>query len=183
MDEQLLVEGCVRGEAWAQKKLYELYAPLMMTVCLRYAGNKELARDWMHDGFIKVFTKIHHYAGTGSFAGWIRRTFVTTALEHLRRSNALKFSIDMNDIQTESHDCTVLERLSADELLGCVAQLPPGFRIVFNMYAIEGYSHAEIAGMLHINEGSSRSQYTRARQMLQRELSNLYPFEYKCLAK
>lgn len=173
MEEDRLIKGCLRGESWAQKKIYEQYASAMMSVCQRYVGNRETARDLLHDGFVKLFTKIHAYSGTGSFAGWIRRIFVTTALEHLRRNDILRYSLDIENIdlqEDENVDVSVFEQFSSDDLFDCVASLPHGFRTVFNMYAIEGYSHAEIASLLDISESTSRSQYSRARVLLQRTL-------------
>ena len=172
MDEKLLVDGCVRGESWARKRVYELYAPTMMAVCMRYVNNKETAKDLLQDGFIKVFTKVQLYAGTGSFGGWMRRIFVTTALEYLRSTDVLRLSADV-DLYAEildNADYSVLDKLSADDLLACVGRLPDGYRTVFNLHAIEGYPHSEIAAMLHINEVTSRTQFIRARNSLQKSV-------------
>lgn len=166
MDEQLLIDGCMRGESWARKELYEQYAPAMMSVCMRYVGDRETARDLLQDGFVKIFTKIRSYSGSGAFGGWIRRIFVTTALEYLRSSENTRLS-----------NYSVLDRLSADDLLACVAQLPPGYRTVFNLYAIEGYTHSEIAEMLHVQEATSRSQFIRARNALQKSVQSLIRHE------
>lgn len=175
MDEQLLIAGCKRGESWARKKVYELYAPVMMGVCMRYVNNRQTAQDLLQDGFIKVYTKIDSYSGTGAFAGWIRRIFVTTALEHLRQNQALRQGVNVDDCHDviESFDPSVIERLSADDLMACIAQLPNGFRTVFNLFAIEGYSHGEIAKMLNIKESTSRSQFVRARKILQKNVESL----------
>lgn len=175
MKEQELIKGCKNSESWAQKQLYEQYASTMMSVCMRYTGNRDSARDLLHDGFIKIFTKINTYTGAGSFAGWLRKVFITTALEHLRANNALKYSLDVEEFTNELEDVniSVFEQLSADDLLACVAQLPDGFRTIFNLHAIEGYSHAEIAKMLNIQESTSRSQYFRARQILQKNVTYL----------
>lgn len=174
-DEQKLIEGCLNSESWAQKKLYELHASAMMSVCVRYVSDRETARDLLQDGFIKLFTKMDTYSGAGSFAGWMRRIFVTTALEYLRRNDALKqsLSIDEYDNFIEDVDVTVLEKISADDLLKCINKLPNGYRTVFNLYAIEGYSHAEIANMLNITENTSRSQFMRARKILQKSVQTL----------
>lgn len=137
MDEQLLIDGCMRGESWARKELYEQYAPAMMSVCMRYVGDRETARDLLQDGFVKIFTKIRSYSGSGAFGGWIRRIFVTTALEYLRSSENTRLSVGLDgyDDSLEDINYSVLDRLSADDLLACVAQLPPGYRTVFNLYA------------------------------------------------
>ena len=175
MDEQLLITGCKRGESWARKEIYETYAPTMMSLCMRYVGNKETARDLLQDGFIKVFTKIDSYSQTGAFGGWIYRIFVTTVLEHLRKAETTKVAIAIDDCpdELENTDVSALDRLSVDDLLGCVAKLPTGYRTVFNLYAIEGYSHHEIGEMLGVSETTSRSQFIRARNVLQRMVESL----------
>ena len=170
MEERQLIAGCVRGESWAQKMMYELHAPAMMSVCQRYVCDRELAKDLLHDGFIKLFTKIHTYSGTGSFNGWMRKIFVTTTLEHLRRNDVLRHSVDIDTIEYHEADpdVTVFERFSADDLFACIADLPERYRTVFNMHAIEGFTHVEIARELNISESTVRSQYARARQLLQK---------------
>ena len=172
MEDRSLIDGCIKGESWAQKQLYEKYAPAMMSICLRYVHEKETARDLMHDGFVTLFTKIHTYSGNGSFPAWIKKVFVNTVLEYFRKNDILRFSADINDVYyLENTDISVFEQLSANELLECIRRLPDGYRTVFNMYAIEGYSHAEIAQILHIQESASRSQYVRARQSLQKMIT------------
>lgn len=175
MNEQLLITGCRLGEPHARKQLYEMYAPAMLSLCLRYVGNRESARDLLQDGFVKVFTKMDTYSGTGAFGGWIYRIFVTTALEHLRKVEAMGFITSIDDYREtlEDSDLSALDSLSADELLACVAQLPAGYRTVFNLFAIEGYSHREIGEMLGISEITSRSQFVRARNTLKRKLESL----------
>jgi RNA polymerase sigma-70 factor (ECF subfamily) len=170
MEERQLIEGCVRGELWAQKTLYETHASAMMSVCQRYTGNRETARDLMHDGFIRLFAKMHTYSGTGSFNGWMKRVFVTTALEHLRRNDVLRHSVDVEkmDDQGEETDVSIFEHLSNDDLMNCIAHLPDRNRTVFNLHAIEGYTFAEIARETGINENTSRTQYAKARQLVQK---------------
>ena len=169
MEERQLIEGCIRGESRAQKALYELYAPAMMSVCQRYVCNRETARDLLHDGFVKLFTKIHTYSGAGSFSGWIRRVFVTTALEFLRCKDVLQYSVDIevSEVQNIESDISHFEHLSAKDLIACIAKLPNRNRTIFNMYAIEGYTNVEIANELEMSESAVRSEYTRARKMLQ----------------
>ncbi len=175
-NEQELINACQNGKSWAQKEIYELYASTMMSVCVRYLTDFETARDILHDGFIKVFTKIETYSGTGSFEGWMRRIFVTTALEYLRRNDALKQSLAIEEHENAIQDVDVssIEKISADDLMACIAKLPNGFRTVFNLYAIEGYSHAEIAKALNISENTSRSQFMRARKILQKNVQSLF---------
>ena len=174
MEERQLIEGCIRGESAARKKLYELYASSMMGVCQRYVCNRETARDLLHDGFVKLFTKIDTYSGIGSFSGWVRKIFVTTALEHLRRKDVLRYSSDVESYEEQGNEqnISVFEKLSADELYACIANLPEIYRTVFNMHAIEGYLHVEIAKELEISENTVRSRYARARQMLMNAMSN-----------
>lgn len=179
MEEQSLIAGCKRGESWAHRKLYELHSSAMMSVCMRYMNNKEMAKDVLQEGFIKIFTKMDSYSGTGSFAGWMRRIFVTTALEHLRNENIFKttINIDEYDNLSENFDASVLDHLCADDLMNCIAQLPAGFRTVFNLFAIEGYSHSEIAKILDIKESTSRSQFVRAKKVLQKNVQSLMIYE------
>ena len=169
MDELQLIDGCRKGDRLAQKELYEKYSRRMMGVCLRYVGDREMARDLLQDGFVKVFLSIDSYSGLGSFEGWMRKIFVNCALEHLRKADVLRDAsdLDYSSEQIQSDD-SILSDISAGELLEMVQKLPEGFRFVFNMFVIEGYSHKEIGEMLHITESSSRSQLTRARQMLRK---------------
>jgi len=174
-DDQELIAACQAGKSWAQKKIYELNASVMMSVCFRYVNDRETARDLLQEGFIKVFTKADTYSGSGSFAGWIRRIFITTALEYLRQNDVLKQSesIDNYEYSIENVDISILEKISADDLMKCIAELPNGYRTVFNLYAIEGYSHTEVANMLTISENTSRSQFMRARKLLQQKVQSL----------
>jgi len=179
-DEEKVIIACKKGELWAQKRVYEMTAPAMMAVCVRYVSDWETARDILQDGFIKIFTKIDSYSGTGSFAGWIRRIIVTTALEYLRQHDALRQSVNIEEYgdTLATNDVPVLDKISADDLMDCIAKLPNGYRTVFNLYAIEGYSHTEIAGMLDISESTSRSQFMRARKMLQKEVESIIGKEH-----
>ena len=179
-DEQQLITGCKEGKSWAQKAIYDRYAAAMMSVCVRYVTDIETARDLLQEGFIKLFTKIDSFTGAGAFGGWVRRIFVTTSLEYLRQNDALKQSASIEEYGNyiENDDVTVLQKISADDLMACVAQLSDGYRTVFNLYAIEGYSHAEIAEMLGISEATSRSQFMRARKILQKNVLSLHGTEY-----
>lgn len=174
MEETQLIEGCIRGEPLAQKLMYELHAPAMFSVCLRYVHNREVAQDLLHDGFVKLFTKIHTYSGSGSFNGWMRRVFVTTALEYLRQDKRLQHGIAEEKYEKieEEPDIALFEHLSAADLISLIALLPDRYRTVFNMHAIERYTHVEIAKELEISEGTVRSWYARARQILQKLVMN-----------
>lgn len=175
MDEQQLIAGCKKGNRLAQRELYETYSRRMLAVCLRYVNDRETARDLMQDGFVKIFTSIGSYSGIGSFEGWMRRIFVNCALEYLRKSDVLKEAFDLDNApEPVQPSSSAISDMSAKELMELIGRLPVGFRTVFNMFAIEGYSHKEISEKLGITESTSRSQYTRARQMLQKRILELY---------
>jgi RNA polymerase sigma-70 factor (ECF subfamily) len=177
LDQQQLITGCKRNDMRARKQLYERYAPAMLGICVRYVNERETARDILQEGFIKVFTKIDSYSGAGSFEGWMRKIFITSALEYLRATKTFRtnsVNLDDYDESIGNFEESIVEKISAEEILRCVNELPVGFKTVFNLYAIEGYSHAEIAQMLNIKESSSRSQLARARQMLQTKIQELY---------
>lgn len=174
IDEQRLVESCLQNNRIAQRRLYEQYAPAMKAVCYRYIGENDTAEDILQDAFIKVFMSLEDFTGKGSLEGWIRRIVVNSALEYLRRNDVLRNTIECDEIlEFSSHEVDAIEKISAEELMDVIASLPSGFRTVFNMYAIEGYSHKEIAQILGINEGSSRSQYNRARMLIQKKIKQL----------
>lgn len=174
-DLEQLIAGCKHKDSEARKKLYERYASTMLGICVRYVNERETARDIMQEGFIKIYTKIDLYSGAGSFEGWMKRIFITTALEHLRTTKAFEIvSLEDRLDMIDPSEVSMAEKLSVDEILRCINELPAGFRTIFNMYAVEGYSHAEIAQLLHIKEGTSRSQLARARQLLQVRIRKLY---------
>lgn len=169
MDEKQLITGCINGDRIAQKALYDKYSRRMMAVCLRYVKDTEDARDLLQEGFIKVFTHIRKFTGDGSFDGWVRRIFVNCALERLRQYDVLKNTDDITGIEfADVPDEATVSDISADEIMQYIRALPDGFRTVFNLFAIEGYSHKEIGEQLQISESTSRSQYMRARKMLQK---------------
>ena len=146
----------------------------MMGVCLRYVSDRETARDILQDGFVKVFTGIDSYTGMGSFEGWMRKIFVNCALEYLRKSDVLRDAVDLEHTgELSGNSYSAIAELSARELMNLVQELPAGFRTIFNLYAVEGFSHKEISDMLNITESTSRSQYTRAKQLLQRKIKEL----------
>jgi len=173
VEEHHLIAGCKREEMWARKELYERYAAAMLSLCARYLGDRETARDVLQDGFYKVFTKIgDYYSGKGSFEGWMKRIFINTALDQLQKKRFLPITGEYEE-NREEEGASVFEKLSADDLHRCIAELPAGFRTVFNLYAVEGYSHTEIAEMLQIKEVTSRSQFMRARQILQKKVQEI----------
>lgn len=166
-----LVDQAKAGDRKAQKAIYDSLSGKMYAVCLRYMGDKEAAEDVLQDGFVALFTKLDSYSGEGSFEGWARKIFVNTALMSLRKRDVLKQTEDVEAAwDVSSADPSAIQKISYQELLNLVSELPPGFRTVFNMYVIEGYSHKEIAEELGISEVTSRSQLQRARMLLQAKL-------------
>ena len=169
MDEKQLINGCINNDRKAQKALYDKYSKRMMAVCLRYVKDTEDARDLLQEGFVKLFMNIHTFTGEGLFDGWVRKIFVNCALERLRHQDVLRNADDINEADyADIPDESTISQLSAEEIMTYVRSLPVGFRTVFNMFAIEGYSHKEIGEKLNITESTSRSQYMRARKMLQK---------------
>ncbi|MCQ2181456.1 MAG: RNA polymerase sigma factor [Bacteroidales bacterium] len=174
-DERFLIEQSIKGNRSAQKRIFDTLSGKMMAVCLRYMGDRDSAEDVLQNGFVTLFTKLDTYSGEGSFEGWARKIFVNTALMALRRKDALRQSEDVEAASDLSYGgVTPVQNMSYDELMKLVTSLPPGFRTVFNMYVVEGYSHREIAESLGISENTSRSQLQRARTMLQNKIKELY---------
>ena len=169
------IEGARQGNRRCQKAIYDLLSARMYAVCLRYMGDRDTAEDILQDGFVTLFSKLDSYSGEGSFEGWARKIFVNTALMSLRKKDALKNSEDVDAAwNITSDDPSAIQKIGYNDLLEMVAALPPGFRTVFNMYIIEGYSHKEIAEMLGISETTSRSQLQRARVLLQSKIKDKY---------
>jgi RNA polymerase sigma factor (sigma-70 family) len=168
MTEEAIFQGCLRNEAAAQRELYNRYSPKMLGVCYRFAHNREDAEDMLQEGFIKVFSQLHTFQNKGAFEGWIRRIIVHTCINNLKKNKRFNESVDIvyaSAIQTREE--SVPSIVQAKQIVECIRMLPVGYRTVLNLYAIEGYSHKEIAVVLDIEESTSRSQYTRAKQMLE----------------
>ncbi len=162
-----LINGCIEGNRRMQEELYRRFSPRMYAVCLRYAGNTEEAEDILQEGFIKIFKKLDSFRNEGSFEGWIRRIFVNTAIEHFRRKRYLQPVTEKEENTLEGNYLSVLDNLAERDIMELVQQLSPGYRTVFNMYVVEGYTHKEIGDMLGISEGTSKSQLSRAKVILQ----------------
>jgi RNA polymerase sigma factor (sigma-70 family) len=157
----------MEGNRRMQEELYRRFSPRMYAVCLRYATNSEEAQDILQEGFIKVFKKLDSFRGDGSFEGWIRRIFVNTAIEHFRRRKYLMPVTEKEENTIEGKYTSALDDLGVKDIMALVQELSPGYRTVFNMYVVEGYTHKEIADMLGISEGTSKSQLSRAKVILQ----------------
>jgi RNA polymerase sigma-70 factor (ECF subfamily) len=168
MTEEAILIGCLKNQAAAQRELYNRYSPKMLAVCYRFAHNREDAEDMLQEGFIKVFSQIHTFQNKGAFEGWIRRIVVHTCINNLKKNKRFNENIDIlhaGSVQVREESVPAI--VQAKQIVDCIRILPVGYRTVLNLYAIEGYSHKEIAGMLDIEESTSRSQYTRAKQMLE----------------
>lgn len=167
MDYHQLVKDCLRGEKAAQKLLYEHFAAGMLGICYRYTKSMADAEDVLQDGFIMVFRNLHQFNFSGELGGWIRRIMVNTAINYLKRNSRYQTDLlftegVMHPVSTDNPEVS----LSVKELAELIRQLPPGYQAIFNLHAVEGYSHVEIGKIMGINEGTSRSQYARARALL-----------------
>lgn len=168
MSEEAILQDCLNNDALAQKELYNRYSPRMLSVCYRFAHNREDAEDMLQEGFIKVFSQIHTFRNQGALEGWIRRIMVHTCINTLKKNK--KFAENVELIHASSvqvREESIPSIMQAKQLVECIRMLPIGYRTVLNLYAIEGYSHKEIGDMLDVEESTSRSQYTRAKQMLE----------------
>jgi len=168
MTEELMLQGCLENLASAQESLYNRFSPRMLGVCYRYARNREDAEDMLQEGFIKVYSQIHQFRGSGALEGWIRRIIVHTCINVIKKNKKFSDSVDLvhaSSIQINENNIPSI--LQAKQVVECIRLLPIGYRTVLNLYAIEGFSHKEIGAILDIEESTSRSQYTRARALLE----------------
>lgn len=166
--EEQIREGCSKGERKFQQLLYDLFSAKMFGVCLRYANEYNSAQDLLQDGFVKVYKNIGKFRGEGSFEGWVRRIFVNTAIEQFRKQVNL-YALHESEVNYYQHyEENALETLKQEDILKMIQKLSSGYRTVFNLYVIEGYSHKEIADMIGVSEGTSKSQLARARYLLQK---------------
>jgi RNA polymerase sigma factor (sigma-70 family) len=169
------INRCIAGDRKSQEDLYNHFAGKMYAVCLRYSKDTEEAQDILQDGFVKVFRNLEKFRNEGSFEGWLRRIFVNTAIEYYRKRNKLSSSIsEQIENSIEDDSVTVFEKLAATDVIKIINELSPGYKAVFNMYVIEGYSHKEIGELLQISEGTSKSQLARAKGMLQKIIKEKY---------
>lgn len=171
------IKKCASGDRRAQTALYNLFSSKMYGVCLRYSKDSTEAEDNLQDGFIRVFSKINQFGFKGSFEGWMRRVMVNTSLEKFRKNNHLYAVEDMVVFENVQVAEETISAISADDLLKIIQELPPRYRMVFNLYAIEGYSHQEIAKLMNINEGTSKSNLSRARVILQKKVIDEFGLE------
>ncbi len=167
-----LINGCIRGDRQMQEELYNRFAGKMYAVCLRYANNADDAQDLLQDGFIKVFRNLHRFRAEGSFEGWVRRVFINSSIEHFRKKSLQLSKVSEKEEETIGDtDTTALDDLAEKDIVKLIQELSPGYRTVFNLYVVEGYSHKEIGEKLGISEGTSKSQLARARSILQKKVA------------
>lgn len=168
MTEQSILAGCLQNDSSAQRELYNRYSPKMLSVCYRFSQSREDAEDMLQEGFIKVFSQIHTFQNKGAFEGWVRRIIVHTCINFLKKNKKFSDNVDLEHAGfLEVKEETMPSVMQARQVVECIRLLPLGYKTVLNLYALEGYSHKEIGEMLDIEESTSRSQYTRAKSMLE----------------
>lgn len=170
-EDRLLVEKCLKGISSAQESLYKKYYRLIMGICMRYAGNRDEAKEILQEGYIKIFNSLDTFKFEGSLDGWVKRIIINTAIDHLRKRNIKPVTIEIND--NVPFNESIIEKMNKDDLIRCINQLPAGYRSVFNMYVIEGFSHKEIAEKLGITEGTSKSQLSKAKDFLKEIINSM----------
>ena len=166
LEESSFVAACVKNERWAQQKLYEVFYPSVMPLCMRYSNNSDDAMDIMHEGFIKVFKNISKYKVGTSLNSWVKRIMINTAIDHYRKMSRRRTENLDTVYSVSTNDPGVVSQMTVKEILSCLHQLPPAYRNVFNLYVIEGFSHREIATQMGITESTSRSNLVKARKKL-----------------
>ena len=176
-----ILERCKKYDRKAQKELYDVYSPVLFGICIRYAKTKHEAEDILQDGFIKILTKINDFNSAGSFEGWMRRIIVNTAISHYHKNKKHNDIYDIDEInETDIKGYTFdNKQFTSEELYSVINNLPEGYKVVFNLYAIEGYKHKEIAEILNINQNTSKSQYSRAKDKLREQLELISKIKVK----
>jgi RNA polymerase sigma-70 factor (ECF subfamily) len=172
-NEAIILKGCKNGDKAAQRQFYEVFKKLVFSVVMRYAKDVPEAEDMMQDAFIKLYRDLYQYQPSGALGAWVRRVTVNTALMHLRKKKVLYSEIELYDLPEIHHSSSdVFDTIGAAEIMKMVQQLPDGYRIIFNLYVVEGYTHKEIASQLNISVNTSKSQLSRAKKMLRTVLEN-----------
>lgn len=166
-----LIEACINGERAAQRSLYDIFSKKMYVVCLRYTKSQQEAEDVLQEAFIKIYKNLNTYRGESRLDYWIKRIVINTALNNQRKKLYMYPMVDIDEVQNTVERNKVLSDFRVDELLRMIRELPDGCQTIFNLFAIEGYSHKEIAEMLNVSEGTSKSQFSRARKLLQEKLA------------
>lgn len=170
VSDETLVRECIAGERQYQEMLYKKFSWKMMGVCMRYSKNREEAEDFLQEGFVKVFTHLRTYKAKGSLEGWVRRVIVNTILDGMRKKSLMFKVVDIEEADHELRADDLLSEISVQDLVALIQELAPGYRTVFNLYAVEGYTHKEIGKRLGISEGTSKSQFAMARKVLREKI-------------
>lgn len=175
MSDQQIIEGCARHDRKSQQLLYDQYSRFLLGICMRYATDKAEAEDILQDSFLKIFFNIKDYSGTGSFMGWLRKVAVNTAITHYHKNLKYRYHVEIEEYVSAETGVTSFEEdfFTSEELYKVLNELPAGYRMVFNLYAVEGYKHKEIAEILGIDTNTSKSQYSRAKAVLRDKLEKL----------
>jgi len=175
MSDQQIIDGCSRHDRRSQQELFDRYSRFLLGVCMRYSTDKAEAEDILQDSLLKIYLSIRDYSGTGSFTGWLRKVAVNTAITHYHKNLKHRYHIDIDEYVSVETGITSFEEdlFTSDELYKVLNELPTGYRMVFNLYAVEGYKHKEIADILHIDTNTSKSQYSRAKAALREKLEKL----------
>jgi RNA polymerase sigma-70 factor (ECF subfamily) len=169
-----IIEECVSGNVRAQETLYNMLAPKMFGVCLRYSKDRTEAEDNLQEGFIKVFTYLKNFRHEGSLEGWVRRIMVNVSIEKFRKQHVMHPVEDVSIYDSKNYSNDIVEKITADELMGLIQDLPPRYRMVFNLFVMEGLNHKEISEAMQISEGTSKSNLARGREILKRKVTELY---------
>lgn len=170
VSDEILVKQCLAGDRQHQEMLYKKFCWKMMGVCMRYSKNREEAEDFLQDGFVKVFTHLNTYKAKGSLEGWVRRVIVNTILDGMRKKSLMFKVVDIEEAENEARAEDFLSEISVHDLVSLIQELAPGYRTVFNLFAVEGYTHKEIGVRLGISEGTSKSQFAMARKILREKI-------------
>jgi RNA polymerase sigma-70 factor, ECF subfamily len=173
-----IIAACKQANAHAQRALFKMFFSYAKSICLRYSSNQEEAEEVMNDGFLKVFNNINKYDPNQPFKAWLRTILVNTCIDYYRRREKYTYELDLERAENSPFDENVLDKIAADEILALVQKLPPSYRTVFMLHVVDGYNHREIADLLHINEGTSRSNFLKARVKLQEMIKLNYPHLY-----
>lgn len=175
MSDQQMIEGCARHDRRAQQELYDQYSRFLLGVCMRYAVDKSEAEDILQESFLKIYFNIKDFSGTGSFIGWLRKVAVNTAITHYHKNLKFRYHVEIEEYVTLETGQTSFEEdfFTSEELYKVLNDLPAGYRMVFNLYAVDGYKHKEIGEMLGIDTNTSKSQYSRAKAAIREKLDHL----------
>lgn len=179
INDQSLIADCLKCNAAAQYYLYKTYSAKFLGICLRYTNDRDTANEYLQQGFIRIYDYLHQFKNEGSFEGWMKRVLITTILNQLKKNKKHSNYLGIDTVEELPVLDIIEHNFEVETIMKCIGQLPDGYRTVLNLYAIDGFSHAEIAATLNINESTSRSQFNRAKNYLQKLLSEEYSLDYK----